>query len=162
MTSATVFQSEDVATLAARGRVADQLGADLRGATATRRLYEASDGWIAICALTAEHETGLRDALGLDELTPHGIAGAVRASPAAQTCDRLRAHGVPAAISVHPSAVPGDAQVRHRGLLTELRHPVAGRVVQVGIPLRLSVDVPAVKGAAPAPLGRRRAYPKTT
>ncbi len=47
--------------------------------------------------------------------------------------------------------MPDDAQVRDRSLLTTLRHAVAGRFVQVGIPLHLSVDVPAVKGPAPAP-----------
>jgi len=63
---------------------------------------------------------------------------------------------VPAAASVHPSAVPDDEQVRGRDILVEVRHPVAGRLSQVGIPLHLSVDVPAVKGPAPAPAPRPR------
>ena len=70
---------------------------------------------------------------------------------------RLDAHGVPAAVSVHPSAVPDDVQVRARALLTTVRHPVAGAFVQVGIPLQLSVDAPAVKGPAPAPARWQRA-----
>ena len=71
--------------------------------------------------------------------------------PVEDALARLAAHGVPAARSVHPSAVPDDPQVRERGLLATVRHPVAGRFVQVGVPLQLSVDTPAVKGPAPAP-----------
>ena len=40
------------------------------------------------------------------------------------------------------------------GLLCHYEHPAAGRFVQVGIPLSLSVDTPAVRG--PAPDARRR------
>ena len=72
----------------------------------------------------------------------------------------LRSAGVPAALSVHPSAVPDDPQVVARDLLRHYRHPAAGRFVQVGIPLSLSVDAPAVKGPAPTPAPvRRRAKP---
>ena len=58
---------------------------------------------------------------------------------------------MPVAVSIHPKAVLDDPQVQHRNLLTTVRHSVAGPFVQVGIPLRLSVDVPAVKGPAPSP-----------
>ena len=65
--------------------------------------------------------------------------------------------GVPVSVSIHPSAIGDDKQVQDQNLLTTVRHPVAGPFVQVGIPLRLSVDAPAVKGPAPAPgRGRRR------
>ena len=49
---------------------------------------------------------------------------------------------------------PGDG----RDCCASTGIPVAGRFVQVGIPLRLSVDTPAVKGPAPtpAPVRRRR------
>ena len=47
--------------------------------------------------------------------------------------------------------MPDDPQVIDRHLLAAIGHPVAGRFVQVGIPLRLSVDAPVVKGSAPAP-----------
>jgi hypothetical protein len=43
-----------------------------------------------------------------------------------------------------------------RELLRHYRHPAAGRFVQVGIPLSLSVDAPAVKGPAPTPAPVRR------
>jgi crotonobetainyl-CoA:carnitine CoA-transferase CaiB-like acyl-CoA transferase len=59
-------------------------------------------------------------------------------------------------VSVHPSAVPDDPQVVARELLRRYRHPAAGRFVQVGLPLSLSVDAPAVKGPAPTPAPVRR------
>jgi crotonobetainyl-CoA:carnitine CoA-transferase CaiB-like acyl-CoA transferase len=74
----------------------------------------------------------------------------------------LRSEGVPAAMSVHPSAVPDDPQVVARELLRRYRHPAAGRFVQVGLPLSLSVDAPAVKGPAPTPAPVRRRVKKTT
>jgi hypothetical protein len=48
-----------------------------------------------------------------------------------------------------------------RGLLCHYEHPAAGRFVQVGIPLSLSVDTPAVRGPAPtpAPVRRRKRRP---
>jgi crotonobetainyl-CoA:carnitine CoA-transferase CaiB-like acyl-CoA transferase len=156
MLTATVFQSEQIAEIAVRGERSDAVGADLHGPSATCRLYEATDGWIVISASTPPHRAALANALGITEVTVTAIQGAVGALTTADACARLAAHGVPAAISVHPSAVPDDPQVIARRLLTAVGHPVAGRFVQVGIPLRLSVDTPAVKGSAPAPGTFRR------
>ncbi len=72
----------------------------------------------------------------------------------------LRSEGVPVARSIHPSAVPDDPQVEARELLRRYRHPAAGRFVQVGLPLSLSVDAPAVKGPAPTPAPVRRRIKK--
>ncbi len=64
--------------------------------------------------------------------------------------------------SVHHSVVPDDPQVMARGsVCVHYRHPAAGRFVQVGIPLHLSVDVPAVKGPAPTPAPVRRRVKRT-
>jgi crotonobetainyl-CoA:carnitine CoA-transferase CaiB-like acyl-CoA transferase len=151
MLTATVFQSEQIAEIAVRGARLDAVGAELHGPTPGCHLYEASDGWIVCSAATPEHRAALTAALGITEFSVVAIQGAVGALTARAACAQLRAHGVPAAISVHPSAVPDDPQVIARNLLTAVGHPVAGRFVQVGIPLRLSVDAPAVKGSAPAP-----------
>ena len=103
----------------------------------------ACDGDGAAAALVDE----VADAIGL--LT---VSAAVLA---------LRSEGVPVAVSVHPSAVPDDPQVVARELLRRYRHPAAGRFVQVGLPLSLSVDAPAVKGPAPTPAPVRRRIKKT-
>ncbi len=157
MTSATVFQSEHVALLAAYGALPDAVGDDLKGPAPAQRLYQASDGWVAVCAVTASHEDGLRAALGVDDLSAGALARAIASLRVADACEALRRHGVPAAASVHPGHIPGDEQVRSRCLLASVRHPVAGRVVQVGIPLQLSVDRPAIKNPAPVPAPRRPA-----
>jgi crotonobetainyl-CoA:carnitine CoA-transferase CaiB-like acyl-CoA transferase len=162
MLTATVFQSEHVAQIAFNGQRADDVGADLGGPTPWCHLYRASDGWLVLCAVTPAHQAGLMAALELGPDLPAAsvtaIAAAIGALPLEAARSVLAARGVPTAVSVHPNAVPDDVQVRHRNLLTTVRHPVAGPFEQVGIPLWLSSDPPAVKGPAPAPRrGRRRA-----
>ncbi len=159
MMTATVFQSEQVAEVAHRGCRADAVGAGLLGPAPGLRLYEAIDGWIAVCAVTPEQRAALAAALGVAELSAPAIAEAVAAMTLDAACGLLAGHGVPAAVSVHPSAVPDDEQVQARALLSTVGHPVSGAVVQVGIPLWLSVDTPAVKGPAPAPFRPQRVRP---
>jgi crotonobetainyl-CoA:carnitine CoA-transferase CaiB-like acyl-CoA transferase len=100
---------------------------------------------------------GASAVVGADEVAEAGGTMTVE-----EVLARLRDSGVPAAMSLHHSAVPDDPQVVARGLLRQYRHPAAGRFVQVGIPLSLSVDAPAVKGPAPtpAPVRRRAAGPR--
>jgi crotonobetainyl-CoA:carnitine CoA-transferase CaiB-like acyl-CoA transferase len=156
--TATVFQSEDVAELALGGSVPDLVGEELGGPSSGCHLYQAKDGWVTVCVIGPRAESGLRRALelGEGELTVSAVSGAVGTLTAAEMVERLGAQGVPVALSVHPGAVPDDPQVQARGLLAHYRHPAAGRFVQVGIPLQLSVDRPAVKGPAPTPAPVRR------
>ncbi|MFZ0248325.1 MAG: CoA transferase [Acidimicrobiales bacterium] len=174
--TATVFQSEDVAALATGdGVVPDRVGADLWGPTMWSHLYRAKDGWLTVCCVTDAHRTGLLRALGLfggdgDRVDGDGsaaplvdeVADAVGLLTVSAALSAMRVEGVPAAVSVHPSAVPDDPQVVARELLRRYRHPAAGRFVQVGLPLSMSVDAPAVKGPAPTPAPVRRRIKKTT
>jgi len=157
MMTATVFQAEHVAQLAVDGRRADDVGPGLEGPTPGCRLYRAQDGWVTVCAATPRQETALGAALGLADLSTAGIARALSTMTVAAIGALLGAHEVPVAVSAHPGAVPDDEQVRAGALLVEVRHAAAGRFLQVGIPLGLSVDVPAVKGPAPSPgrVGRK-------
>ena len=156
MMTATVFQAEDVAQLAVYGRRHDVMGPDLCGPTPECHLYEASDGWVVICAVTPAQQVALGTALVVDERSVPVIAKVVETMTVRSVCSLLHRSGVPVAISAHPGTVPDDVQVRDRGLLVEVRHPVAGPYVQVGVPLHLSVDVPAVRGPAPTPGPGRR------
>ncbi|HEX4434385.1 MAG TPA: CoA transferase [Acidimicrobiales bacterium] len=169
--TATLLQSEDVAALAVAGVVPNQVGSDLLGASQWRRLYRAKDGWVTVCCVTDAHRTGLLRALGLPcagdgkgASAPgvEAVADAVQLLTVESVLSALRSEGVPAAASVHPSAVPDDPQVVARELLRRYRHPAAGRFVQVGLPLSLSVDAPAVKGPAPTPAPVRRRVKKTS
>jgi crotonobetainyl-CoA:carnitine CoA-transferase CaiB-like acyl-CoA transferase len=169
--TSTVFQSEDVAALAVAGAVPDRVGADLWGPSMWFHLYRAEDGWVTVCCVTDAHRTGLLRALGLtggggvdgDGATAplvEEVADAIGLLTVSAALAALRSENVPAAVSVHPSAVPDDPQVVARELLRRYRHPAAGRFVQVGLPLSLSVDAPAVKGPAPTPAPVRRRIKK--
>ncbi len=92
-----------------------------------------------------------RDALELTELSVQAVSPVIRALTVDAACSLLLSRDVPAAVSVHPNAVLDDQEVQGRDLLITVRHPAAGPYVQVGIPLQLSVDRPAVKGPAPSP-----------
>jgi crotonobetainyl-CoA:carnitine CoA-transferase CaiB-like acyl-CoA transferase len=157
--TATLYQAEDVAALAARGAVDNQVGDDARGASVGRRLYRAKDGWVVVCCVSESHLARLRDVFGDGPggaVSEEVVAEAVGSLTRDEVLARLTEAGVPAAPSVHPSAVPDDPQVVARGLLRRYRHPAAGQFVQVGVPLSLSVDPPAVKGPAPTPAPVRR------
>ena len=60
---ATVFQSEDVASLGLRGSVPDLVGDDLLGPAAGCRLYRAKDGWVTVCCVTDAQRAALGRAL---------------------------------------------------------------------------------------------------
>ena len=62
--TATLYQAEDVAALAARGAVDNQVGEDVRGASVGRRLYGAKDGWVVVCCISESHLARLRDVFG--------------------------------------------------------------------------------------------------
>ena len=164
--TSTLYQSEDVAALARGGAVPDRVGEGLGGPSVGCHLYRARDGWVTVCCVTEVQRGALGPAVGAGtwsgsgSVTVEDLAEAVGALTAEEVLSSWRAVGVPAALSVHPSAVPDDPQVVSRGLLRRYRHPAAGRFVQVGIPLSLSVDGPAVKGPAPTPAPVRRRVKK--
>jgi crotonobetainyl-CoA:carnitine CoA-transferase CaiB-like acyl-CoA transferase len=154
--TATVFQSEDVAQIALHGHRHDNVGDGLKGPSPGCHLYEAADGWMAVCAVTPQEHAALCAALEISELSVSAIAPVVKPMTVGAACALLGAHDVPVAASAHPNAVLDDRQVLDRDLLITVRHPVAGPYVQVGIPLQLSTDRPAVKSPAPAPLKARK------
>jgi crotonobetainyl-CoA:carnitine CoA-transferase CaiB-like acyl-CoA transferase len=162
--TSTLYQSEDVAALAVGAGASDQVGEGLGGPSVGRHLYRAKDGWVTVCCATDAQLAALGPALGAGSasgpVTVEALAEAVGLLTAEEVLFSLGSVGVPAASSVHPSAVPDDPQVVARDLLRHYRHPAAGRFVQVGIPLSLSVDAPAVKGPAPAPAVVRRRVKK--
>jgi crotonobetainyl-CoA:carnitine CoA-transferase CaiB-like acyl-CoA transferase len=157
MMTATVFQSEHIAQLALHGERHDDVGDDLKGPTPACRLYEAADGWIVVCAVTDDQRDALLDALELTELSAPALSSAIASLTVDAACARLHSGRVPVAVSVHPNAVLDDKEVQSRDLLITVRHPAAGPYVQVGIPLQLSEDRPAVKGPAPSPVRSRKA-----
>jgi len=65
----------------------------------------------------------------------------------------LDAAGVPNGPIRTVAEVFEDPQVRHRQMLVEMTHPVAGRIKQTGVPIKLS-DTPGQLRTAPPTLGQ--------
>jgi len=155
MVTSTVFQSEHVAQIALYGKQLDDVGSDLRGPSPGCHIYRALDGWVALCAVTPAQQASLRDCLGVDHHSVEAIGAVVATMSHHAVRARLEAAAIPVALSVHPNAVADDPQVIECGLLSTTHHRAAGRFIQVGIPLHLSIDRPAVRGPAPSPAPRR-------
>ncbi len=162
MVTATVFQSEQIAQIAMCGAQSDDVGSDLKGPSPGCHLYRAMDGWVAVCAVTTAQQVRLCEYLGVDSCQVGLIEPVIAEMSLEDVCARLDAAAVPVAISVHPNAVADDPQVIERGLLSTTQHKSAGRFIQVGIPLYLSIDRPAVRGPAPSPAALKRKAERRT
>ncbi|MFQ5846073.1 MAG: CaiB/BaiF CoA transferase family protein [Candidatus Methylomirabilales bacterium] len=62
---------------------------------------------------------------------------------------RLETAGVPAGPIYNMADVYGDPHVRDRGMLVELEHPVAGKINNIGIPVKLSLTPGQIRRPAP-------------
>ena len=80
------------------------------------------------------------------------IAEILRGRDAADWTARFEAAGVPCGAINSVPQVFVDDQVRHRGMLVEIAHPLAGTVPQVASPMRFS-EAPLVLERAPPLLG---------
>jgi len=67
--------------------------------------------------------------------------------------EQLNAQGIPCGPINNIDQVFSDPQVRHRGMQLELDHPVVGKVVSVGNPIKLS-ETPVSYEKAPPTLGQ--------
>ena len=67
--------------------------------------------------------------------------------------EQLNAQGIPCGPINNIDQVFSDPQVQHRGMQLELDHPVAGKVVSVGNPIKLS-ETPVSYEKAPPTLGQ--------
>jgi crotonobetainyl-CoA:carnitine CoA-transferase CaiB-like acyl-CoA transferase len=85
------------------------------------------------------------------------LLGGVFAARERQTCiEELVAAGVPAAPVVDPRTLAGHPQLRARGFLEELEHPVVGRQATMGAPFRFASVERWLHRAAPL-LGQHNA-----
>jgi crotonobetainyl-CoA:carnitine CoA-transferase CaiB-like acyl-CoA transferase len=128
---------------------------------APQNLYacRGEEQWIAIAVATDAQWAGLGRALGSpawaadprfagvrerraarDEIDA-ALASACAAADRDALVDRLLDAGVPAAPVVHPGLIAENPQVRARGFLERVAHPVAGSHEVPGLPMRFS-DVP--------------------
>ena len=112
------------------------------GIDAFHRLYRAADGWIYVAADSEEARAALTGSLGLGATDPAGgghpaqsaLARAMEAAfadrRAAEALEALDAAGVPAveARSGASEVFLDDESAHANGLVTEARHPTAGRM----------------------------------
>jgi crotonobetainyl-CoA:carnitine CoA-transferase CaiB-like acyl-CoA transferase len=128
-------------------------------------IYRVADGLVSIAVANKEQYVRFLEVIGMPELGQDprfadpficsentaafdaAIAGAL-ATAGRETlvleCQRQR---IPAGFVNDLRDVLGDSQYRHRGFWTAVDHPVVGRHVQAGFPVRMSGTPPAVRRA---------------
>jgi crotonobetainyl-CoA:carnitine CoA-transferase CaiB-like acyl-CoA transferase len=122
-------------------------------------VFEAADGYVAICAPTEQFARGVFAAIGhpdfgddarfatrdarvanVDAMNAH-IEAFTRALPVAELLALLEYHGVPVAEVRSPADAVRDPRVLARGETVPIEHPSFGRVADVigmGLPIRFS------------------------
>jgi crotonobetainyl-CoA:carnitine CoA-transferase CaiB-like acyl-CoA transferase len=125
---------------------------------APQNLYacRGAEQWIAIAVTSDVEWTALADAVGRPEWATdarfateagrRAAHGAIDEALAAICCaadrdalvERLLAADVPAAAAVHPSELAANPQIRARGFLEAIAHPVTGVHELPGLPMRFS------------------------
>jgi crotonobetainyl-CoA:carnitine CoA-transferase CaiB-like acyl-CoA transferase len=133
-------------------------------------VYEAADGYLAICAPTDQFARGVFAAIGRPELERDArygtrdarvankeavndlIEGFTRSRPTAELVPLFELHGVPAAPVRTPADAVRDPRVLARGETVAIEHPQLGRVADLigpGLPIRFSDAEPAATRPAP-------------
>lgn len=131
------------------------------------QVFETKDGAMSVGAANQSAWERLCGALGRQELLqdPRFLTGADRARhylelaeilqriflerDTAEWLSRLEAAGVPAGPIYNMAQVYEDPHVRDREMLVELEHPVAGKIKNIGIPVKLSLTPGQIRRPAP-------------
>ena len=135
--------------------------------TAPYQAFETADGHINVGAANQANWERLCAAIGRDDLATDprfanpsdrmdnldALAATLEDTFARETSDHwltaLDAAGVPAGPIYSLDEVYADPQVRARDMVVETEHPVAGRVRNIGIPIKLSETPGAFRRPAP-------------
>lgn len=132
-------------------------GWDIKGKSATNRLYQAMDGeWFYVMCTKEEHWQALCKAIGMSELTEYPRFATPRARKkhdkalakileasflttlAAAWVPLLQAAGVPCVMSTGMEAIFKDPHCLENEILIFQNHPLFGRVQLVGVGFELS------------------------
>ncbi|WXG43211.1 MAG: CaiB/BaiF CoA-transferase family protein [Promethearchaeati archaeon SRVP18_Atabeyarchaeia-1] len=138
----------------------------LSGGLAAYNVYETKDGkYLTLGILEEWFWKNLCIALGRKDLTRVNFMNPVeqpglfttlretfRGKTLSEWIQELNAADVPCGPVNSIEEVFKDAQVLHRQMLIEIDHPVAGRIKQIGTPIKLS-DTPLTIRSAPPELG---------
>jgi len=136
--------------------------------TAPYQAFETADGYINVGAANQANWERLRAAIGRDDLASDprfarprdrmenlgALVSTLEETFARETTGHwltaLEAAGVPAGPIYTLDEVYADPQVRARDMVVETEHPAAGRVRNIGIPVKLSETPGAFRRPAPA------------
>lgn len=130
-------------------------------------VYEASDGWLAIIAISEKHFASLAEAIGRPELVDDDrfndrfkrvenmdevdalIEQWTKTQGRWDAVNRMQELGVPCAPVLTVKEVANDPHLRERGMIQTVIHPTLGEVLVPGCPLRLARS--PVNALQPAP-----------
>ncbi len=156
----------EAASYFATGQVPARLGPGHR-TSAPYQPFRTKDGWLTLGAASQQLWERLCAELELPELKkdPRFATGAERVKhrkelaallqaqfdrdTTAHWLSRLEAAGVPAGPILTYDQVFADPQVRHREMVVEVDHPVAGRSRVLGVPIKLGENPASVRRPAP-------------
>jgi crotonobetainyl-CoA:carnitine CoA-transferase CaiB-like acyl-CoA transferase len=115
------------------------------------RLYETSDGWTCLAAITAEHRDALRRATGVEALDAVHLEPWFRTRTAAAVFTALDQAGVPCEIcDEHFGArVHDDPEMHAHDLVVVQQHPKLGRFEHFGTTIHFSDTPERIWGPPP-------------
>jgi crotonobetainyl-CoA:carnitine CoA-transferase CaiB-like acyl-CoA transferase len=127
------------------------------GYHATQRLYETTDGWLCIAAVTDEQRSALASVLGVDKIADGtaftALEPAFRTRSATQWFSTLDAAGVPCEVS-NPDFVLGlfdDQEMIDKGWVAKCRHPIVGDMDVLGLLFDFAETPGVVQGPSLVP-----------
>ena len=151
------------------GRPFEKIITDPDSPTPFWNSYKASDGYVALVALTDRQWEGLMRAIGEEELLKderfssliervkvENSKDAVKIikrwmsnKSAEEVMDTLKRHGVPCGKVHNAETLEKDNQLIDRGMIAKVMHSRLGEVRVAGIPIKLSQTPGEIKGPCP-------------
>jgi crotonobetainyl-CoA:carnitine CoA-transferase CaiB-like acyl-CoA transferase len=164
--SAIALAVYEAAYYFATGEVPPRLGQAHRGSS-PYQIFQTKDGWIAVGGAAQHFWLKLCEILGAEGLAkdPRFVTNAARVEhnaelvpilqqrfatePSAHWLARLEKEGIPAGPVMTYDQVFTDPQVLQRAMVQMVKHPAAGEMRTLGLPIKLSATPGAIRRPAP-------------